>query len=79
MVGPGMESFYVEVTRVGWARWKWTGWDDGGPAVASGDALTEARAEAAARAWVRDRYQERVRPQTTKSPSAISEEIAEGL
>lgn len=74
-----MEPFYVEVSRVGWARWKWTGWDDGGIAVASGEALTEARADAAARAWVRDRYRERVRPETTNSPSTTSEEAAEGL
>lgn len=59
MGAQGMEPFYVEIQCLGFGRWKWTGWDDGVISVATGVHLTEARAEAAARNWVRARYEAR--------------------
>lgn len=56
----GMEPVYVEIQRLGFGRWKWTGWDDGVIGVATGMRLTEAGAESAARNWVRSRYEGRL-------------------
>ena len=63
-----MEPFYVEVEQLSRTRWKWSGWDAGGPAVAYGYSRTEARAHAAAREWMKHRFAERNAPSRTSDP-----------
>ena len=62
-----MEPFYVEVEQVSRTRWKWSGWDAGRPAVAHGFSRTEARAHAAAREWMKRRFEERSVPSPTST------------
>lgn len=67
-----MEPFHIEVERLGWARWQWTGWDDGDVAIGRGVARTEAGAERAAHVWMRGRFESRVHRRSDVEPSSAT-------